>query len=87
MEKEAPSTSDDTSVVTSRITDAEIDRLDQIAARRGIERSELIAEAIDEFLAHEGLSGRFIAPPPPMLIPRRDRIRTGGRRNPRLSNR
>ncbi len=81
------STDNDKEVVVARIATADVDRLDQIAARRGIERSELIAAAIDEFLAHEGLSGRFITPPPPMQIPRRHRDRTRGRRKARLGTR
>jgi len=56
-------------IVTARISSSDAVRLDRVAARRGIDRGELIAEAIDEFLAQEALSGRFVAPPPPMLIP------------------
>jgi hypothetical protein len=86
MSEEEPPTHDN-KIVTARITATDVVRLDQIASRRGIERSEVIAEAIDEFLAHEGLSGRFIAPPPPMRIPRRDRDLTRGRRQSRLRHR
>ncbi len=87
MVTEDPSANDDDRVVTSRIGADDVDRLDRIASRRGIGRSELIAEAIDEFLAHEGLSGRFITPPPPMRIPPRFRDRTRSRRKARLRTR
>ena len=59
----------DHETVTARISGADIERLDIAAARRGIERDELIAQAIDAFLARETWSGGFIAPPPRMEVP------------------
>ena len=56
-------------LVTTRLRPADVARLDQSAARRGIGRDEMVAEAIDAFLAREIWSGGFIAPPPPMEIP------------------
>lgn len=55
--------------VTARISGADVERLEIAATRRGIEREELIAQAIDAFLARETWSGGFIAPPPPMEVP------------------
>lgn len=55
--------------VTAHISRADVERLDIAAARRGIDRNELIAQAIDAFLARETWSGGFIAPPPPMEVP------------------
>lgn len=55
--------------VTTQISGADIERLDVAAQRRGIERDEVIAQAIDAFLARETWSGGFIAPPPPMEVP------------------
>jgi hypothetical protein len=40
-----------------------------MAARRGVERGDLIVQAIDAMLAQEAWSGGFIAPPPPIEIP------------------
>ncbi len=87
MSDNEPLNSEQTVIVTARVGATDVVRLDQVAARRGVDRSELIAKAIDEFLAHEGLSGRFITPPPPMQLPRRDRARTWRRPTPRLSHR
>lgn len=56
--------------VTLRLRQADVDRLDHAAARRGIGRDEMVAEAIDAFLAREIWSGGFIAPPPPMEVPK-----------------
>ena len=55
--------------VTAHISRADVERLDIAAARRGIDRNELVAQAIDAFLARETWSGGFIAPPPPMEVP------------------
>ena len=56
-------------VVTAQIRPEDVERLDIAATRRGLERHELVAQAIDAFLAREMWSGGFIAPPPPMEIP------------------
>ncbi len=58
-----------TEVVSARLRPAEVARLDHAAARRGIGRDEMVAEAIDAFLAREMWSGGFIATPPPMEVP------------------
>jgi hypothetical protein len=58
----------DTEVVAFLRT-ADVARLDHAAARRGISRAEMVAEAVDAFLAREMWSGGFIAPPPPMEVP------------------
>lgn len=58
-----------TEFVTTRLRQADVARLDHAAARRGIGRDEMVAEAIDAFLAREVWSGGFIAPPPPMEVP------------------
>ena len=86
MSYEEPSNPEQTVTVTTRVGATDVMRLDEVAARRGVDRSELIAKAIDEFLAHEGLSGRFIAPPPPMQLPRRERGRAWRRQSSRLSH-
>lgn len=52
-----------------RLRSADVERLDHAAARRCIGRDEIVAEAIDAFLAREIWSGGFIAPPPPMEVP------------------
>jgi len=49
---------------------ADIERLDRSAVRRGVTRDEVIAEAIDAFLAREMWSGAYIPPPPRMEVPR-----------------
>ncbi len=87
MSDNEPSSSEQAVTVTTRVSATDVVRLDQVAARRGVDRGELIAKAIDEFLAHEGLSGRFITPPPPMQLPQRDRHRTWRRSTPRPSRR
>lgn len=48
----------------------DLERLDHAATRRGIERSVVISEAIDAFLAREIWSGGFVSPPK-MEIPRK----------------
>lgn len=55
--------------VEVRIGADEIDRLDRSAARRGVTREAVIAEAIDAFIAREMWSGGYTAPPP-MEVPR-----------------
>lgn len=71
LEPDGPSRehSDEFQLVTASLRPADVERLDIAAARRGIGREELVAEAIDAFLAREMWSGGFIAPPPPMEIP------------------
>ena len=58
-----------TETVTARIRPRDLARLDHMAVRRGVERSDLIVQAIDALLAQEAWSGGFIAPPAPMEIP------------------
>lgn len=67
-----------TETVSTRLRSADVARLDQAAARRGVGRDEMVAEAIDAFLAREIWSGGFIAPPPPMEIPGPSPWRAGG---------
>ena len=55
--------------VSASIRRDDVARLEVAAERRGIERDEVIAQAIDAFLARETWSGGFIAPPPPMEVP------------------
>jgi len=57
-------------VVSAELRCEEVARIDHAAARRGIGREELIVQAIDAFLAREMWSGGFIAPPPPMEVPK-----------------
>ena len=47
----------------------DVARLEHAADRRGITREQMLAEAVDAFLAREMWSGGFIAPPPPMEVP------------------
>ena len=61
--------SKETVVVTATIRAADAARLDLAAERRGVGREEVLAQALDAFLAREMWSGGFIAPPPPMEIP------------------
>ena len=56
-------------IVSASIRRDDVARLEVAAERRGIERDEVIAQAIDAFLARETWSGGFIAPPPPMEVP------------------
>ena len=65
-----------TEAIEVRIAAAELALLDRAADRRGIERAEMVAQAIDEFLAQEAWSGGFIPPPPAMEVPRRPRLRS-----------
>jgi hypothetical protein len=62
--------SDDRIRVEVYLRPGDIERLDRSAERRGVGRHEVIGEAIDAFLAREMWSGAYIAPPPPMEIPR-----------------
>ena len=61
--------SQDFEVVFARIRPRDLERLDRAAERRAVDREEVVAEAIDAFLAREMWSGGFIAPPPPMEVP------------------
>lgn len=56
-------------IVSASIPREDVARLEVAAERRGIERDEVVAQAIDAFLARETWSGGFIAPPPPMEVP------------------
>ena len=79
-------TSDELSeTVSARISAHDLERLNRMAVRRGVEREKLIRMAIDALLAQEAWSGGFIPPPPslsvPPLLDRRGRVkRTRGRR-------
>ena len=42
---------------------------DVLGLKRASRRDEMLAQAIDAFLAREMWSGGFIAPPPPMEVP------------------
>ncbi len=59
-----------TEVVTARLRPVDVARLDHAAERRGVDREEMVAQAVDAFLAREMWSGGFIAPPPPMEVPK-----------------
>ena len=61
--------------VTTHIRHEDLERLDRMAARRGVDRNALIVQAIDALLAQEAWNGGFIAPPPPMNVPPRTRDR------------
>lgn len=67
----------ETETISARLRRVDVDRLDHAAARRGISREAMIAEAIDAFLAREMWSGGFIAPPPPMEVPSKYPWRAG----------
>jgi hypothetical protein len=77
--------------VSARISARDLDRLNRMSARRGIEREKLIRMAIDALLAQEAWSGGFIPPPPAARvlppIDERGRIRHARRfgRRPRTS--
>jgi len=58
-------------VVEVSLRAVDVDRLDQSAARRGATRQDVMAEAIDAFLAREMWSGAYIPPPPRMEVTRR----------------
>ena len=58
-----------TEVVAARIRPQDLARLEHAAERRGVDCEEVVAQAIDAFLAREMWSGGFIAPPPPMEPP------------------
>jgi hypothetical protein len=63
------SSDQDLEAVTARITAHDLARLDRMAERRGVERSQLISQAIDALLAQEAWSGGFIPPPPAVTVP------------------
>lgn len=48
-----------TEEVTAPVRSDHLRRLDDLAERRGVDRSELIGRAIDEYLAQESLLGAF----------------------------
>ena len=56
-------------VVSARISTHDLDRLNRMAARRGVERETLVRMAIDALLAQEAWSGGFIPPPPAARVP------------------
>jgi hypothetical protein len=66
---EEMSSDQDLESVTARITAHDLARLDRMAERRGVERNQLISQAIDALLANEAWSGGFIPPPPAATIP------------------
>ncbi|MBG7606259.1 MAG: ribbon-helix-helix protein, CopG family [Actinobacteria bacterium] len=72
MNPDAPT---NTEPVTTHIRHGDLERLDNMAARRGVDRNALIVQAIDALLAQEAWNGGFIPPPPPMEVPRRTRDR------------
>jgi hypothetical protein len=53
----------------------DLERLDNMTARRGVDRNALIVQAVDALLAQEAWNGGFIAPPAPTNVPRRTRDR------------
>ena len=72
MNAEVPT---NTEPVTTHIRHEDLKRLDNMAARRGVDRHALIVQAVDALLAQEAWNGGFIAPPEPMNVPRRTRDR------------
>ena len=64
-----PDQTQETVSVSVPLRSADVPRLEHAADRRGITKEEMIAEAVDAFLAREMWSGGFIAPPPPMELP------------------
>lgn len=72
-----PEQTQEAETISARLRSVDVDRLDHAADRRGITREEMIAEAIDAFLAREMWSGGFIAPPPPMEVPNKYPWRAG----------
>ena len=60
---------DEDPMVIARIPSKDLARLDHMAARRGVPRDVLVAQAIDALLAKETWSGGFIAPPESMRPP------------------
>ena len=78
-------TSDElTETVTARISAHDLERLNRMAARRDVERENLIRMAIDALLAQEAWSGGFIPPPVALSVPppldRRGRVKRTRRR-------
>jgi len=73
-----------TEIVNVSIRRVDLERLDHAAERRGIERDDMIREAIDAFLAREIWSGGFVAPPP-MEVPKPLPWRPGAFRRQRRS--
>jgi hypothetical protein len=58
-----------TESIVARISADDLDRLNRMAARRGVDRETLVTMAIDALLAQEAWSGGFIPPPPAARIP------------------
>lgn len=62
-----------TEEITARLRTDHVGRLDQMAARRGIDRSELVGRAMDRFLAQEAMIGAFgVAETAAWFAPARD---------------
>lgn len=55
--------------ICAHIPAPDVERLDRMAERRGVEREVLIAQAVDAMLAKEAWNGGFIRPPEPMHVP------------------
>jgi predicted transcriptional regulator len=51
-----------TDVITAQVRADHLERFDELAARRGVSRSELVGQAIDGLLAREAMIGAFGAP-------------------------
>jgi hypothetical protein len=67
-----------TETVAAQISPADLVRLDHMAERRGVDRSQLVVQAIDALLAQEAWSGGFIPPPPPIGVPPAEQRRFRG---------
>lgn len=63
-----PDQTHDIVTVSVPLRGTDVGRLDHAADRRGLTREEMIAEAVDAFLAREVWSGGFVTPPP-MEVP------------------
>ena len=73
----------DTEPVTTHLRPEDLERLDNMAARRGVDHHALIVQAVDALLAQEAWNGGFIPPPAPMIVPRRTRDRGRTKRRAR----
>lgn len=67
-----------TETVAAQISPDDLVRLNHMAERRGVDRSQLVVQAIDALLAQEAWSGGFIPPPPPIVVPPAEQRRFRG---------
>jgi predicted transcriptional regulator len=67
-------------LVSAQVPSDYVARLDQMAARRGVDRDALVREAIDALLAQELWSGGFVVDPIKTDVSGLRRVRAGVRR-------